>query len=245
MSDENPGISKILKAINSTSRRDILRTLNFLKRPMSFTEVMNEVVEESTSSSQFSYHLNVLTDAGLIAKAKDGKYHLTTLGNRTGLLLEMSQEDEKSAVFSSLYLAFSNMTPRDCLLAILIVPMLAMMISSIFNTFNPLLFVISCFPLATILYYLYKRLNSLIAMIFLINFFWVIFVPGTVYLIPLYLLVVLFVISLIDPGAFTLYVGGSQFFSFPLNILISIVLGMVSIIVASAYYLRYTKKMIL
>ncbi|MFW9990718.1 MAG: ArsR/SmtB family transcription factor [Candidatus Odinarchaeota archaeon] len=234
MSNEGPGISKIIKAINSTNRRDILRTLNFFKRPLSFTELMNEVGEKSASSSQFSYHLNVLADAGLIAKTRDNKYQLSALGNRTGLLLEMSQEDEHTAVFSSLYLAFSNMTPRDCLLATLIVPLVALMLSSVLYVFNPLLVIVTGLPLVALIYYLYTRLNSIIAMVFLLNFFWVMFVPGTLYLAPLFFLITFTVIPLVDPNAVPLPV--------PFNIILSSIFGIASLLLAIAYYIKFTGK---
>ncbi|MHA2298127.1 MAG: winged helix-turn-helix domain-containing protein [Candidatus Hodarchaeales archaeon] len=233
MSEENPGISKVIKAINSTQRRDILRTLNFIKKPLSFTELMKERVEKTTSSSQFSYHVNVLADAGLIKKNEEGKYQLTTLGNRTGLLLEMSQEDEKTAIFSSLYLAFSNMTPRDCLLASSLLPVIILFVGSTIIYFNPLLAIITCLTLIAMIVYLYTRLNSLIAMIFLSNILWVMFVPGSFYLAILYFLLLSSFIPILGVE--------EQLVPPPYNLILSIITITGSIFIAIIYYFRYMK----
>ena len=231
MSDENPGISSIIKALNSSQRREVLRTLNLFKRPLSFTELMKELDQPASSSSQFSYHVNVLLEAGLVKK-NEGKYELTPLGNKTGLLLEMSQEDEKSAVFSDLYLSFSNMTPRDCLIAIIILPLMLICINSAFITFNPLILLPTFLLLIGGLLILYSRVKSLLAMIFFTNVFWVIFVPGKLYLGLLYFTSVFTFIPILE----------ESFLVFPFDVLFSSGLVLISIIIAAIYYTAMTKK---
>jgi len=232
VSDENPRISSIIKALNSPQRREILRTLNFFRRSLSFTELMKELDQASSSSSQFSYHINVLLDAGLIQKTSEGKYELTAHGNKTGLLLEMSQEDEKSAVFSELYLSFSNMTPRDCLIAITTLPLLLICIHSAFYSFNPFLLIPAFLLLIGGLIYLYSRVKSLLAMIFFTNVFWVIFVPGKYYLGLLYF----------TAGYAFIPVLEENFLTFPFDVLFSFTLIIVSIIVAILYYISMTRS---
>ncbi|MHA2248058.1 MAG: ArsR/SmtB family transcription factor [Candidatus Hodarchaeales archaeon] len=231
MNDKNPSISKVLKAINSTQRRDILRTLNFFRRPLSFTELMKEL-EASSTSSRFSYHLNVLVDAGLASKDGEGKYGLTQLGSRTGLLLELSQEDEKSVVFSSLYLAYSNLTPGDCLIATLVIPSLVVFISGVFIYFNLLLIIAGGVTIVSIFTYLYSKMNSIVAMIFFSSFLWVVFVPGKVYLAAMYLLLLVTCVPLMYPA--------DQLLPFPFNLMLSVFTGFATLIVAAIYYQKYS-----
>ncbi|MFX0140929.1 MAG: ArsR/SmtB family transcription factor [Candidatus Hodarchaeota archaeon] len=230
---ENPSISKVVKAINSPQRREILRILSLYKRPFTFTELMNEIMKKSGTSSQFSYHMKILVEAKLILKVEEEGYKLTQLGNRTGLLLELSQEDESSALFSSLYLAFSNLNPLDCLIALFIIPFLMIFGAGISIHDNLLMVFLGCIGIIGIYVYLYLKLRSFIALFFFNTFLWGFFVRGKEYLVPLYFLFLFTFIPITGED--------SQILPNPFNIVMSVLSGLLCIFLMVSYYWKYSK----
>ena len=95
---EGPQISEVLKALNHTTRRDILIFLAEREKETSFSVLM-EVLEFSNSTSgQFSYHLKLLTSSNLILKTPEYKYLVTDLGKRAYALMSMVNTEEDETV---------------------------------------------------------------------------------------------------------------------------------------------------
>jgi DNA-binding transcriptional ArsR family regulator len=234
MKSEAPGISAIIKAMNSTQRRTILRLLSSSKIALTFTEILNNVEEGATGSSRLSYHLSLLANVGLIKKNADGKYLMTQLGTRTALILEMTKEDEQSLTFSSLYLAFSNMTPRDALLAVLLLPSIIIAVSGYISP-NVVLLLFGCLTSIGIVGFLYVRLQSLFALLLFSSFIWALFVPGKLYVISLYLLTIL--------ASMPLMGSSQQILPEPYNVLVSFIAVIAALFIATLYYKRYAMKL--
>jgi len=91
---------KILNAISNKIRMDIIKKLSRADG-YSFTELMTELnMSPRTDAGKFGYHLKTLVDSQLIiAKPKNGKYVLTTIGKIMAELLweleEISRKKER------------------------------------------------------------------------------------------------------------------------------------------------------
>lgn len=235
MTKDTPGISKLLKTINSPQRREILRVISSYSRTLSFSNIMEEFRDISTSSSQMAYHLSLLVETGLIEKDKEGKYGMTKLGNRTGLLLEMSHEDENTAIFSSLYFSFSSLNPIDCLIGSLSLIAL-LLIGLSFENGIILLTLVTFVIYSLIITYMYSKLKSIKALLFFTSLLWVFFVRGSIYLFLFIVLQIMTIIPLFD-SQFTILPE-------PINILISTISFVTSIAVAIIYYQKYHKPIL-
>jgi len=73
--------SNILSAISSPIRVNVLKLLSRISR-LSFTEIMQEMELDPSNSGKFGYHLRELRRSGLITVGEDGRYFLTSLGEK-------------------------------------------------------------------------------------------------------------------------------------------------------------------
>ena len=72
-------LEKQLKTLGQKIRIDILKKLQDLLDPLSFSKLQKEVLEHNLSSVNFSFHLNALKKCELIDSSEDG-YYITKLG---------------------------------------------------------------------------------------------------------------------------------------------------------------------
>ncbi len=79
-SDKNKNfLEKQLKTLGQKIRIDILKKLNNSQNPISFSKLQKEVLEDSVSSVNFSFHLSALKKCELIISTEHG-YFITKLG---------------------------------------------------------------------------------------------------------------------------------------------------------------------
>lgn len=81
-SDKNSkDLGKFLKVLQQPIRREILRKLNDINIPFSFSALQKEVLGTNSNSVNFSFHLNSLKDLTLISSQEEG-YFITNLGKK-------------------------------------------------------------------------------------------------------------------------------------------------------------------
>ncbi|MFX1405829.1 MAG: anaerobic ribonucleoside-triphosphate reductase [Promethearchaeota archaeon] len=81
-SDKNTdNIEKHLKILGQKVRIDILKKLNTIQRPLSFSNLQKEVLGNNPGSINFSFHLKALKNGNYIDLSDDG-YYLNSLGKQ-------------------------------------------------------------------------------------------------------------------------------------------------------------------
>ena len=110
---DNPQIKEVLKALNHAKRRDILLYLKDLGRDATFSELMDYLEIDTKISSQFSYHLKLLLQAGLIEKRNE-KYAITPLGLKATSMLDLVDTSEKTeSIVQKISNSYKNLTIFD------------------------------------------------------------------------------------------------------------------------------------
>ena len=85
--------AQMLQLIANPIRRAIIRSLE--DAPLSFTEVMRASgLDPNSDTGPFSYHLSVLLDSRIVAKA-DNKYQLTSFGNTTANIIGSLERESR------------------------------------------------------------------------------------------------------------------------------------------------------
>jgi hypothetical protein len=78
----------LIQAIDHSIRREILQLLRVGDSPKSFTDLLNHF---DIATSKLNYHLKLLE--GFIEKTSDGKYTLTSLGQRANNVMELIRKE--------------------------------------------------------------------------------------------------------------------------------------------------------
>ncbi|MCY3414551.1 MAG: helix-turn-helix transcriptional regulator [Candidatus Heimdallarchaeota archaeon] len=177
-----PDISSVLKALNHELRREILLYLNEYKRG-SFTALHTHVEERTKSTGQFSYHLKMLIDAGIISK-QDDSYTLTQLGERaTSMITMIDTEVRQPSIAQKISNSYSQLSPLESILiSWMIAPLIifAVIMSGFevvrINPITYLLYILGAVILLIISFvFMYSKLNYLPSMLALSSVVWILF----------------------------------------------------------------------
>lgn len=181
----NPEIGVVLKALNHSVRRDILVFLEEVGRKVSFTELMESMLYSPKTSGQFSYHLKLLLEPGLVGKTPSNLYFITPFGKKATALLSMVDDSAESSIPQNIFRVYKHLSPLDQLvvawqwLPILILASIATLIDVTPNV--DLMFaglVLLLFGVAIGSWLLaYARLQSFLALLVTTNLLWLIFIP--------------------------------------------------------------------
>ncbi|MHA2366019.1 MAG: DUF7347 domain-containing protein [Candidatus Hodarchaeales archaeon] len=180
-------INDVLKALNHILRREILIYMQDISRGVTFTELLETMEYDSKSSGQFSYHLKLLLETQLIQKIDDNnKYLLTPLGNRATSMINLVDDTSNKTTVQNVINAFKYLTPKEQIfVAWSVVPLVVFSLFAVFLESNPefniwevilLFFMVLSIVLGVILL-LYSRLQSIVAILTLSNFIWIVFLP--------------------------------------------------------------------
>lgn len=249
ISDDNPEIKEVLKALNHAKRRDILTYLKDLGRETSFSELMDYLQIDVKTSSQFSYHLKLLLTASLIVKSSTTeKYSISPLGLKACSMLDMVDTTEHDeSLGQKISSSFKNISPIDQIiisfeaigLILFFIPITSMFEFPKYALMLLIMSLVGLILFAVITYYSYRKLRYIPSLLVLSSLVYIVFLPnnqlkcGVIYMAS-----VLGALALYQ-GLINSVVGGEVFLNF---IGAVIGLGISILFIIDILYFEYLKK---